>query len=177
MKEIYFAGGCFWGTEKVFQACPGVKETTVGYANGHTDNPTYIEVCTDMTGHRETVKVEYEPEEINLTTLLQVFFLVIDPTVRNRQGNDIGSQYQTGVYYSDPNDIALLETVFDEKKQQIKPFFVELKPLNHFWPAEDYHQDYLDKNPNGYCHITPVEMLEVQKLFMRSTTVYRSRQK
>lgn len=165
MKEIYFAGGCFWGTEKVFKACPGVKAATAGYANGHTENPTYQEVCTDTTGHRETVKVEYDPEEISLTKLLRVFFLVIDPRVRNRQGNDAGTQYQTGVYYSDSEDAALLEAVFAEKREEIHPFCVELAPLLSFWTAEEYHQDYLDKNPGGYCHITPAEMEEVQSLF------------
>lgn len=165
LKEIYFAGGCFWGTEKVFKEVPGVKATTVGYANGHTDNPTYREVCSDTTGHRETVKVEYAPDEISLEKLLQVFFLVIDPTVENRQGNDRGTQYQTGVYYSAEEDAVLLEAAFEKKKKEIDPFYVELKPLEHFWTAEEYHQDYLEKNPGGYCHITPVEMEEVRALF------------
>lgn len=163
--EIYFAGGCFWGTEKVFKSCPGVKTTTVGYANGHTENPTYKEVCTDTTGHRETVMVEYDPEEISLETLPTVFFLVIDPTVRNRQGGDIGTQYQTGVYYKDAADLPVLENVFEEKKRSVHPFFTELAPLEHFWTAEEYYQDYLDKNPRCYCHITPLEMQEVQTLF------------
>ena len=140
MKEIYFAGGCFWGTEKVFKACPGVKATTVGYANGHIDHPTYKEVCTDTTGHRESVKVEYAPEVISLEKLLQVFFLVIDPTVRNRQGNDCGTQYQTGVYYTDPKDRPLIERFFAKKKESIQDFYVELQPLSCFWAAEEKRQ-------------------------------------
>lgn len=164
MKEIYFAGGCFWGTEKVFKSVPGVVETTVGYANGHTENPTYQEVCTDTTGHRETVKVEYDPEVISLEKLTRVYFLVIDPTVENRQGNDRGTQYQTGVYYSDPADLEILTAVFDEQRLQYDPFCVELEPLDGFWTAEEYHQDYLEKNPGGYCHITQVEMEAVEAL-------------
>ena len=164
-KEIYFAGGCFWGMEKVFRSLPGVTDTTVGYANGLTRNPTYQQVCTDTTGHRETVKVVYDPAVITLEKLLEVYFLVIDPTVPNRQGGEVGSQYQTGVYYSDPEDLPVLSAAFEAQKAGGGDFFVELLPLRCFYDAEEYHQDYLEKNPDGYCHITPVEMARVRALF------------
>ncbi|MBR6208263.1 MAG: peptide-methionine (S)-S-oxide reductase MsrA [Oscillospiraceae bacterium] len=165
MREIYFAGGCFWGTEKLFRLIPGVVRTTVGYANGHTENPGYRDVCTDTTGHRETVRVEYDPAAVSLSMLLRAFFLVVDPTVANRQGGDVGSQYQTGVYYTDPADRPTLEEAFARERQKGGPFCVELLPLRCFYPAEEYHQDYLTKNPTGYCHISGAELAAVKKLF------------
>lgn len=157
MKNIYLAGGCFWGTEKVFKMLDGVTDTTVGYANGHTEDPTYQEVCTDKTGHRETVKVTYDPERISLQKILTAYFMVIDPTVRNRQGGDIGTQYQAGVYYDDSEDLPEIQKVFDAERQKHEMFFVELLPLSCFYTAEEYHQDYLEKNPTGYCHVTKAE--------------------
>lgn len=153
VKEIYLAGGCFWGTEKAFQLLNGVTDTEVGYANGTLDDPTYKDVCTDTTGHRETVKVVYDSDVLPLEKLMEVYFLCIDPTVKNRQGHDIGSQYQTGVYYTDENDREPLERIFEEEKKKYDAFYVELTELKCFWPAEEYHQDYLEKNPHGYCHI------------------------
>ena len=167
LKEIYFAGGCFWGTEKVFKAVPGVTDTEVGYANGSTDDPTYQQVCTDLTGHRETVRVIYDENMVSLGDLVRVFFIVIDPTVKDMQGADRGTQYQTGVYYSDNADLPVIEMLFEAEKEKYSKFFVELKPLECFWPAEEYHQDYLDKNPGGYCHITSDEMREVQNYFLK----------
>lgn len=161
-KEIYFAGGCFWGMEKVFQIVPGILDTTVGYANGHTINPTYEEVCTDTTGFRETVKVIYDNEQVSLETLLDVYFLCIDPTVKNQQGHDIGSQYQTGVYYVESEDEPFLKDYFNHVKNSYPAFYVELTKLQNFYDAEEYHQDYLIKNPNGYCHITNQEMEAVK---------------
>ena len=154
MKTIYLAGGCFWGMEKAFQQLSGVRETTTGYANGNVDNPTYQLVCTDTTDFRETVKVDYEPGEISLEKLLTAYFICIDPTVRNQQGHDIGSQYQTGVYYVDDEDLPVIEKAFEEEKKKYSKFHVELKKLENFYDAEEYHQDYLIKNPNGYCHIS-----------------------
>ncbi|MBP0969133.1 MAG: peptide-methionine (S)-S-oxide reductase MsrA [Oscillospiraceae bacterium] len=164
LKEIYFAGGCFWGTEKVFQSLRGVISTTVGYANGTVASPTYELVKTDTTGHRETVKVEYDPDVISLDKLLKAYFICIDPTVSNRQGEDIGSQYQTGVYYTDEESGRIAAEVFEKKRGEISPFCVELGPLSCFYDAEEYHQDYLIKNPSGYCHITPAEYDEVLAL-------------
>ncbi|MBR0385843.1 MAG: peptide-methionine (S)-S-oxide reductase MsrA [Erysipelotrichaceae bacterium] len=163
-KKIYLAGGCFWGTEKVFQSLNGVTDTTVGYANGHKDNPSYEEVKKDNTGHRETVEVVYDDEVISLPTIMTAYFMCIDPTVENRQAHDIGTQYQTGVYYCDDSDLPVLEEIFEQEKKKYPVFHVELLPLKVFWPAEEYHQDYLDKNPNGYCHITTAEYEAVKKL-------------
>lgn len=164
MKEIYFAGGCFWGMERVFRQLDGVTETTVGYANGTTENPTYQEVCTDTTGHRETVKVVYDPEVLPLETLLKAYFLCIDPTLQNRQGHDIGTQYQTGIYTADEESLAAVTAYAAEEKKKYDVFFTEIGPLKCFWPAEEYHQKYLEKNPAGYCHITNREFELVRQL-------------
>lgn len=162
-KEIYMAGGCFWGTEHYLKQIRGVEKTEVGYANGHTDNPTYKEVCTDRTGFAETVQVVYNPEEISLKFLVELYFKAIDPTSVNQQGHDKGTQYRTGVYYVDENDRATIQSVFDEVQKEFdEPLAVELLPLENFYPAEDYHQDYLVKNPEGYCHL-PIAMFEFAK--------------
>lgn len=169
IKTIYFAGGCFWGTERLFQIVPGVVETEVGYANGHTEHPTYEEVCTDTTGHRETVKVVYDNDAVSLETLLDVFFLCIDPTVQNRQANDIGSQYQTGIYYEDMEDATIIEEACQKETKKHVVFYVEQKPLEIYYPAEEYHQDYLLKNPTGYCHITSHELEAVKEYLKKKT--------
>ena len=163
-KTIVLAGGCFWGVEKVFKALDGVVETTTGYANGITENPTYEEVCRNETGYKEAVKVVYQPDIVSLSTIIRAFFLCIDPRQRNRQGNDFGTQYQTGIYYVDENDLAVIKPIYTSERRKYDRFFVELEPLKNFYSAEEYHQDYLDKHPNGYCHITAFEMEEVKKL-------------
>ena len=163
-KMIVLAGGCFWGVEKAFKALDGVLETTVGYANGFTDNPTYEEVCRNETGYKEAVKVVYQPNVVSLSIIIRAFFLCIDPRQRNRQGNDIGSQYQAGIYYVDEKDLDDIKPVYTNERMKYDRFFVELEPLKNFYTAEEYHQDYLDKHPNGYCHITAFEMEEVKKL-------------
>ena len=163
-KMIVLAGGCFWGVEKAFKALDGVVETTVGYANGFTDNPTYEEVCRNETGYKEAVKVVYQPNVVSLSTVIRAFFLCIDPRQRNRQGNDIGSQYQAGIYYVDEKDLDDIKPVYTNERMKYDRFFVELEPLKNFYTAEEYHQDYLDKHPFGYCHITSYEMEEVKKL-------------
>jgi peptide methionine sulfoxide reductase msrA/msrB len=154
MKEIYLAGGCFWGTQKYLSLIPGVVQTDVGYANGQTENPSYEEVCRNNTGHAETVRVCYDERLISLPFLLQQFFTVIDPTSLNRQGNDIGTQYRTGIYYVDSNDKTEILTVLNKLQEKIqKKVMIEVLPLDQYFTAEDYHQDYLDKNPSGYCHV------------------------
>ena len=163
-KTIVLAGGCFWGVEKVFKALDGVVETTTGYANGITENPTYEEVCRNETGYKEAVKVIYQPDVVSLPTIIRAFFLCIDPRQRNRQGNDFGTQYQTGIYYVDENDLDEIKPIYASERMKYDRFFVELEPLQNFYTAEEYHQDYLDKHPNGYCHITAFEMEEVKKL-------------
>ena len=152
-KTIYLAGGCFWGCQKYFDLLPGVTETEVGYANGPTANPTYQEVKAHA-GHAETVRVVYDPEKLPPADLLEAYFRVIDPTSVNRQGEDEGIQYRTGIYYTDAEDEAVARERLDALAARIgKPLVVELKPLENFWSAEEYHQKYLEKNPGGYCHI------------------------
>ena len=162
LKDIYLAGGCFWGVEAFMARIPGVADVTVGYANGTTENPAYQDVCGGNTGHAETVHVAYDPSQVSLQKLLTAFFTIIDPASKNRQGNDIGSQYRTGVYYTNPEDRAEAEKVFAlEQTQYKKPIAVELKPLSNYYLAEEYHQDYLEKNPNGYCHVNFEKLEEV----------------
>lgn len=164
---IYLAGGCFWGLEKMMQTIPGVVRATSGYANGETSiRPTYREVCSGRTGYRETVRVEYSKDRISLDAILFAFFRAIDPTVENRQGNDVGSQYQSGIYFADENSAKIVEDIVKVEKMRYKNFAVEIKPLESFYDAEDYHQDYLDKNPGGYCHITPAEMKIVEEMIV-----------
>ena len=154
LKSIYFAGGCFWGVEEYFSRIPGVYDVTSGYANGETVNPTYEEVCFNDTGHAETVCVMYDPDIISLKLLTEQLFRIIDPLSKDRQGNDIGSQYRTGVYYTNFSDEEVIRKVFiAEQKKYDTEIAVELLPLEHFYLAEEYHQDYLKKNPNGYCHV------------------------
>ena len=156
MRTIYFAGGCFWGMERLFRALPGVTEVTAGYANGdsvvHAD---YETVCSGVTGFRETVRVDYDPAHIALEALLFAFFAVIDPETPNRQGMDFGSQYQTGIYWADPADEAVVREIAALEAAALPCFAVELKPLENFFPAEEFHQRYLEKHPRGYCHVAP----------------------
>lgn len=153
MKTIYLAGGCFWGVQKYLSLIPGVIKTTSGYANGATENPSYKEVCSD-SGHAETVRVVYDEKTVSLTALLDLYAEIIDPVAVNRQGGDTGMQYRTGIYYEDEQDRSLLPgwlTLLQESLSE--PVAIELMPLQNFYPAEEYHQNYLDKNPGGYCHI------------------------
>ncbi len=160
MKEIYLAGGCFWGTQHFMKQIQGVTDTEVGYANGHTPHPTYQEVYTDTTGYAETVRIEYNPDVVSLKFLLELYFTTIDPTSLNRQGGDIGTRYRTGIYYTDESDLDIIRTVFGSvAAMHNERLAVEITPLRSFFPAEEYHQDYLDKNPEGYCHI-PRKMIE-----------------
>ena len=163
-KIIYLAGGCFWGTEKYLNNIKGVIETEVGYANGNSANPTYEEVSYKNTGHTETVKVVYDSKIISLGFLLKLFYEVIDPTSLNRQGNDVGRQYRSGVYYENEEDkIIILKSLDDLREKYNKPIMIEVLPLNNYYKAEEYHQKYLDKNPNGYCHIDSRKFEDVKK--------------
>ena len=153
-KTIYLAGGCFWGCQKYFDLLDGVVETEVGYANGRTDRPTYEQVKHEHTGHAETVRVVYDPEKLPLRALLDKYFLVIDPTSVNRQGEDEGEQYRTGIYFTDPADgETAAQALSALARRYDKPLAVENQPLRQFWSAEEYHQKYLEKHPDGYCHI------------------------
>ena len=152
MAEIYLAGGCFWGLEEYFSRIEGVEETTVGYANGQVESTNYQLI--HQTDHAETVHLIYDEKRVSLREILLYYFRVIDPLSVNKQGNDVGRQYRTGVYYTNQADKAVIEQVFSEQEKQLgQKIAVELEPLRHYVLAEDYHQDYLKKNPGGYCHI------------------------
>ncbi|MDE6090228.1 MAG: peptide-methionine (R)-S-oxide reductase MsrB [Duncaniella sp.] len=156
MSIIYFAGGCFWGTEHFFRQINGVRNTQVGYANSLIPYPTYKEVCTGQTQAAEGVKVEYDPEQVTLDFLIQLYLMTIDPTSVNRQGNDVGTQYRTGIYYTTADQQrTILDELAKESQLYSEPIAVEVKQLQNFYPAEEYHQRYLEKNPTGYCHINP----------------------
>lgn len=151
MKKIVLAGGCFWGVEAYFKMKPFTVNTTVGYANSNVADPDYKLVCTGSTNATEALELEYEG---SLDDVLETLFHIIDPTLVNRQGNDRGSQYRTGIYYKTPEEKAEIEAYIDSIRSNYrKPIVTEVKELENFWPAEEYHQDYLDKNPGGYCHI------------------------
>ncbi|AGK98241.1 peptide-methionine (S)-S-oxide reductase MsrA [Clostridium pasteurianum] len=159
MKKIVLAGGCFWGVEAYFNNISGVMKTKVGYANGNTENPNYEGVCTHSTGYAEACYIEYNEENITLEKLLEAYWIIVDPTVKDRQGNDIGNQYRTGIYYIDEEDYkAILKSVEREQEKYDSNIVTEILALKNFYDAEEYHQRYLQKNPNGYCHI-PRELL------------------
>jgi len=153
-REIWLAGGCFWGMEKYAAGIRGVLKTSVGYANGTVVSPTYKQVCTGTTGCAETVHVIYNPEELPLANLLRLYMKAIDPTSLNRQGGDVGEQYRTGIYYLDDTDLPVINAEIKRVDAECSdPVVVEVKPLSSYYLAEEYHQEYLKKNPTGYCHI------------------------
>lgn len=152
-KVITLGGGCFWCTEAVFVRVQGVLDVESGYCNGHTLNPTYAQVCEGDTGHNEVVRLVYDPQVISLRELLEIFFVIHDPTTLNRQGNDAGTQYRSGIYWSEDADREVAQQVLNEVNAALSGRVVtELQRLNNYSPAEDYHQDYFERNPNqGYC--------------------------
>lgn len=153
---IYFAGGCFWGTEELMKQVPGVLETETGYANSRVADPTYKEVCSGTTGAAETVEVVYDPNEVSLRHLLDIYLMSVDPTSLNRQGNDRGTQYRTGIFCTSPEQLPVVKKALEHLSREIgRPVVIEAGMLTNFYPAEDYHQDYLEKTPGGYCHISP----------------------
>lgn len=166
LKSIWLAGGCFWGLEAYMDRVPGVADVVSGYANGKTENPTYEDVVYNGTGHAETVQVKYDPSMISLDELLNYFFRVINPTILNQQGADIGSQYRTGIYYSDEAaELAVIEKAVETEQNEHKAMIVtEVLPLVHFFPAEERHQNFLDKNPTGYCHIDFDKLYEEESI-------------
>lgn len=154
MKRIILAGGCFWGVEAYFKRVEGVLSTEVGYANGIQANPSYERVCTGTTGYAEACDLTFDEKLVSLEEILNKFWKIINPTLLNRQGNDIGSQYRTGIYYVDTLDLGIIESSLKEEQKKYKEAIVtEVTPLINYYPAEEYHQDYLTKNPGGYCHI------------------------
>jgi len=162
-KELFLAGGCFWGTQEYLGNIEGVMETDVGYANGHVPNPTYEAVCHHETGYAEAVRVAYDPAKLSLSFLLKLYFESIDPVAVNRQGGDCGEQYRTGIYYTDDADLPAIQTAVSGLEKQIgMTTSIEVKPLENYYLAEEFHQDFLKKNPSGYCHI-PKALFEKAK--------------
>ena len=154
MKKIFLAAGCFWGAQHYLKQIRGVVETETGFANGNTDNPTYEQVYTDSTGYAEAVRVVFDETVLPMKRLVQLFFDCIEPTSVNRQGEDCGTRYRTGVYYIDADDYSTIKEVFDEvQRLYCAPIAVELEPIKCFFPADESHQDYLVKHPDGYCHL------------------------
>lgn len=154
MNKIYLAGGCFWGVEEYFSRISGVAETTVGYANSDKENPTYKEICAHEVNAIEAVLVSYDESILSLDSLLDSYFAIIDPTSIDKQGEDSGYQYRSGIYYTDDSQLETIKNkIVEVQKDYAEKVVVEVLPLNNFFDAEEYHQDYLKKNPNGYCHI------------------------
>jgi len=163
LRDIYLAGGCFWGVEAYMARIYGVYDVTSGYANGNTMEPSYQDVLGG-SGHAETVHVRYDPSLVDLETLLDMFFEVVDPTSLNKQGNDVGTSYRSGIYFTDEADVAVINVVLAELDEAYsKDIVVEVETLDGYYLAEEYHQDYLEKNPNGYCHIE-FDAIEDQEL-------------
>jgi len=165
-KKVLFGGGCFWGVQHYFDKVKGVVKTSVGYVNGKTKQPTYEQVCKGNSEHVEVCKIEYDPNFTKLKYLMEHFVTICDTSTLNRQGNDTGTQYRSGVYYFDEldkNDIIQFFEAF-KKRNNNKPFYTEILPVQEYWNAEDYHQEYLDKNPGGYCHINPLKYKNVENL-------------
>ncbi len=154
-QTITLGGGCFWCTEAVFVQVRGITDVESGYSNGHTQQPSYEQVCTGTTGHNEVVKLTYDPAQISLRAILEIFFLIHDPTTLNRQGNDSGTQYRSGIYYSTPEQKQVAEDMvrdMNEQKLFGNPVVTEVLPVSNYSAAETYHQDFFEKNPNqGYC--------------------------
>lgn len=174
MDRICFAGGCFWGTEYYLRQFEGVLKTTTGYANGNVPAPTYEQVYTDTTGYVECVMVEYDPDIISLATLCRLFFRSIDPLLKDRQGEDCGTRYRTGIYWVRDEDRETIEQIYDEiENSYMKPLMVEKETLSCFYPAEGYHQDYLIRNPEGYCHLS-FEILKAAKTYSSITQALRA---
>ena len=156
IRTIWLAGGCFWGTEHFLALIPGVTHTEVGYANSDIEDPSYEDLKQHRSLAAETVKVSYDAEKISLKEILDLFGMIIDPTLQDQQGHDIGHQYRTGIYYEDPEDKTVIDAFIGKLTEQYeKPVVTEVLPLENFTRAEEYHQDYLIKNPQGYCHVDP----------------------
>ena len=168
MKKIFLAGGCFWGVQHYLSLIPGIEETVVGYANSDIEAPSYEDLKAHRSSASETVEVSYDENVISLNEILDLFYLIIDPTLLDQQGHDIGHQYRTGIYYTDKNDCRLIRDSIERLSEKYdRPILTELLPLENFTRAEEYHQDYLYKNPQGYCHVDP-KMFEIAKNYKKS---------
>ena len=172
LQTIHLGGGCFWCTEAVFVCVKGVTDVQSGYCNGHFQQPSYAQVCTGDTGHNEVVKLTFDPAQISLREILEIFFTIHDPTTLNRQGADSGTQYRSGIYFSDPQQQASAQDIIAEMQQDgafTRPIMTEVLPPANYWPAEDYHQDYFEKNPGqGYCQaVAGPKVAKFRKTFAR----------
>jgi peptide-methionine (S)-S-oxide reductase len=171
-QTIVLGGGCFWCTESVYKSVKGVTDVESGYSNGQETAPSYEMVCTGRTGCNEVVKLEYDPAQISTREILEIFFVVHDPTTLNRQGNDTGTQYRSGIYFSTPEQLQTAQALIDELAKDNafgSPIVTELLPLAHYFPAEDYHQDFFERNPNqGYCMaVAAPKVAKFRKTFSR----------
>ena len=172
METITLGGGCFWCTEAVFVDVKGITDVESGYSNGRVLRPTYEQVCTGDTGHNEVVKLAFDPAQISLREIFEIFFVIHDPTTLNRQGNDSGTQYRSGIYYSSPEQAAVAQAVIDEMTQSgvyNRPIVTEVVPLTNYSAAEDYHQDFFARNPHqGYCMaVAAPKVAKFRKTFAR----------
>jgi peptide-methionine (S)-S-oxide reductase len=171
-QSITLGGGCFWCTEAVYVGVRGVTDVESGYSNGHADRPSYEQVCSGSTGHNEVVKLVFDPAQISVREILEIFFVIHDPTTPNRQGNDAGTQYRSAIYFSDPEHKRVAEELIAElSRTQVfdRPIVTEVLPLKNYWPAEDYHQDYFENHPNqGYCvAVAGPKVVKFRKTFAR----------
>ena len=155
LETIVLGGGCFWCTEAVYVKVRGVTDVESGYSNGTVERPTYEQVCTGTTGHNEVVKLSYDPAQISVRQILEIFFVIHDPTTLNRQGADTGTQYRSGIYYTTEEQKRVAQDLIREMTEDQlfgRPIVTEVLPLANYWPAEEYHQDFFEKNPHqGYC--------------------------
>lgn len=171
-QVLVLGGGCFWCTESVYKEVRGVTDVESGYSNGHLKQPSYEQVCTGSTGHNEVVRLEYDPDEVSTRELLEIFFVVHDPTTPNRQGNDVGTQYRSGIYFTTPEQQAEARAIIDELTRDAafgRPIVTEVQPLQNYWPAEAYHQDFFERNPHqGYCMaVAAPKVAKFRKTFAR----------
>jgi len=156
MEKATFGAGCFWGVEAAFRMQDGVVDAVAGYTGGHTDHPTYAQVCNGSTGHVEALQIEFDPTKISFKRLLDVFWQIHDPTLADRQGNDVGTQYQAVIFYHNEGQRLAAEQSkenLEKSGQYDEPIVTKIEPIEKFWPAEEEHQRYLEKHPGGYCHI------------------------
>ena len=174
LQTIVLGGVCFWCSEAVYKEVRGVTDVESGYSNGETERPSYEQVCTGRTGHNEVVKLTYDADQVSLRQLLEVFFVVHDPTQLNRQGNDVGTQYRSGIYYTTPEQKQVAEDMIRAMGQEKlfgRPIVTEVAPMANYWPAEEYHQDFFEKNPNqGYCMaVAAPKVAKFRKTFVELT--------
>ena len=180
-QVLVLGGGCFWCTESVYVGVKGVTDVESGYSNGHVKQPSYEAVCTGTTGHNEVVRLEYDPAQISTREILEIFFVIHDPTTLNRQGNDVGTQYRSGIYFTNDEQHATAKALIDELTKDNafgRPIVTEVVPLANYWPAEEYHQDFFERNPyQGYCMaVAAPKVAKFRKTFTRLEVAFKCAQ-